>query len=405
MAWFGGIKTVINKINRLSARAVATATRPGRHADGGCLYLKVDKSGAKRWTFMYMRDGKQREAGLGPVNSINLGKAREIAAGMRESLALGIDPLQARQSERKANAARVTFGESADVLLASKETSWRNEKHRAQWRMTLETYAAPLRPLPVADVTTQDILKVLQPIWQEKPETASRLRGRIEAVLDAARVAGHIGDREPNPARWSGHLEMILPRPAKLSRGHHGAMAFAEVPKFLGELRRASENSTAALALQFTILTAARSGEVLGAIWSEIDCAAKVWTVPARRMKAAREHRIPLSAPAIAIVEKLSGARRSDFIFAGQRAQKPLSNMAMEMALRRMKIEGATVHGFRSAFRDWAGEETHFPREIAEAALAHVIGDKAEQAYRRGDALEKRRALMEAWAAFCGAEK
>lgn len=194
---------------------------------------------------------------------------------------------------------------------------------------------------------------------------------------------------------------MILPRPAKLSRGHHAAMAFAEVPKFLGELRRVSENSTAALALEFTILTAARSGEVLGALWSEIDTVAKVWTVPATRMKAAREHRVPLSEPALAIVEKFSRARRSDFIFAGQKAQKPLSNMAMEMALRRMKIEGATVHGFRSAFRDWAGEETHFPREIAEAALAHVIGDKAEQAYRRGDALEKRRALMDAWAAFC----
>jgi integrase len=348
---------------------------------------------------MYMFDSKQREAGLGSVNSISIAKAREIAAGMRESLALKVDPLDVRKSERKVKPVRLTFGESADALLASKESSWRNEKHRAQWRMTLETYAAPLRPLPAADVTTQDILRVLQPIWQEKPETASRLRGRIESVLDSARVAGHIGDREPNPARWSGHLEMLLPKPGKLSRGHHAAMPYQEIPGFMKRL--AGQDSMAALALRFLVLTAARSGEVLGAKWNEFDLDARIWVVPLSRMKGGREHRVPLSGAALAIIQGLAKAKAGDFAFFGQKPSRPLSNMSLAMALRRM---GSTVtpHGFRSSFRDWAGDATSFQREIAESALAHMIGDKAELAYRRGDALEKRRALMQAWADFCG---
>ncbi|MGQ0444728.1 MAG: tyrosine-type recombinase/integrase [Beijerinckiaceae bacterium] len=254
-------------------------------------------------------------------------------------------------------------------------------------------------PMPAAEVATIDVLAVLQPIWRDKPETASRLRGRIEAVLDAARVAGHIPADRQNPARWKGHLEKILPPAKKLSRGHHPAMPYREVPAFVRSLR--GQNGMAARALEFLILTAARTGEVTGARWSEIDGDAKVWTVQAARMKASREHRVPLSGQAIAILENLASHEPRDFVFPGHNHAKPLSNMAFEMLLRRMKIEGATTHGFRSSFRDWAGDKTTSPREIAEAALAHVAFDATEQAYRRGDALEKRRALMEAWGAFC----
>jgi len=386
------------KLHRLTARFCSTVTKPGRHADGGNLYLRVETSGSARWVFLWMRDGRQREAGLGSRDIVSLAEARELAAGMRQSLTKGIDPLEARAAERRANAARITFGQFCETFLATRESAWKNEKHRAQWRMTLETYAASLRSTPVGEISTQDVLKVLEPIWTIKAETASRLRGRIEAVLDAARVAGHIDDRAPNPARWSGHLEMLLPRAGKLSRGHHAAMPYQDVSAFLKHLQEAE--GVAARALEFTILTAARSGESLGAQWSEIDFDAGTWTVPAERMKASRPHRVPLSRQAQAILEELAKMRAGDFVFPGQKLKKPLSNMAMEMVLRRLKVENVTVHGFRSAFRDWAGEETHFPREIAEAALAHVIGDKAEQAYRRGDALQKRRVLMQAWADF-----
>jgi integrase len=397
LARFGGQNTVVNKINRLSARAVSTATKPGRHADGGNLYLRVDRSGAKRWVFYYRLNGRQREAGLGGSNYLGLARAREIAAGMRELLAQGLDPLEARQAGRNANAARMTFGECAEALLAAKASGWRNAKHRGQWAMTLKVYAAPLRPLPVAEVSTQDVLKVLQPLWQAKPETASRLRGRIEAVINAARSAGHIDDRAPNPARWAGHLEMLLPRPARLIRGHHAAMAYQDLPAFTKRL--SGNDSMAAMALRFLILTAARTGEVLGAAWQEFDLDGKVWTIPASRMKAGREHRVPLSKPAIEVLARLGEVRLGDFVFSGLKRGRPLSNMALAMALRRMQVD-VTPHGFRSSFRDWAGDATAFPREAAEAALAHVIGDKAEQAYRRGDALEKRRALMDAWAGF-----
>jgi integrase len=284
-----------------------------------------------------------------------------------------------------------------DEVRDSLSAGFRNEKHKAQWRMTLETYAAPLRGRPVDTITTDDVLAVLKPIWLEKPETASRLRGRIEKVLDAAKAKGH---REgENPARWRGHLDHLLPRPSKLTRGHHAAMPYEKVPPFVGQLR--GRQATAALALEFCILTAARSGEVLGAKWSEIDLEKKLWTVPAARMKAGREQRVPLSTRAIAILQGLGQVDLDEHVFAGQKAGRPLSSMAMEMMLRRMQVENATVHGFRSSFRDWAGNETSFPREIIEAALAHVIGDKAEQAYRRSDALEKRRKLMDAWGAHC----
>jgi integrase len=289
----------------------------------------------------------------------------------------------------------MTFGEAADALIESMSSSWRNEKHRAQWKMTLTAYCEPLRSKPVTDIGTEDVLKVLQPLWTAKPETASRLRGRMERVFDFARARGQ-GSGE-NPARWRGHLDAVLPKRARLTRGHHKAMPFDDVPVFLAALRE--RDGITARALEFAILTAARSGEVFGSSWGEFDVEARVWTVPAARMKAGREHRVPLSTQAVEILQEMQQKRLSDLVFPGTRPGRPLSVMALEMVLRRMKLD-VTVHGFRSAFRDWAGERTHFPREVAEAALAHLVGDAVERAYRRGDALEKRRKLMDAWANF-----
>jgi integrase len=279
--------------------------------------------------------------------------------------------------------------------------SWRNSKHAAQWEMTMREYAASLRRLPADKITTDDVLSVLKPLWNEKPETASRLRGRIERVLDAAKAQG-LRNGE-NPARWRGHLDQLLPKRQPLTRGHHAAMNYAELPAFMGELQ--TRQATAALALEFAVLTAARSGEVLGARWDEFDLDRAIWTIPAARMKAGREHRVPLSTRALKIVKGMQEARNGDFVFPGQKAGKPLSVMALEMVLRRMKIDGVTVHGFRSAFRDWSAECTNFTNEVCEAALAHVIENKAEAAYRRGDLFDKRRKLMEAWAAYCSVPK
>jgi integrase len=388
-------------VKRLSARAAATITRPGRHADGAGLYLFVSKSGEtlrRRWVFRYAWQGRVREMGLGSPQTVPLARARELADAARRELTDGRDPIASREAAREAFARVPTFGECADALIEAKSAEWRNAKHAAQWRMTLTEYAAPLRSAPVDEIDTEAVLSVLQPIWTEKPETAARLRGRIEAVLDAARAQGHVPRNDANPARWRGHLDKLLPKRQVLSRGHHAAMSYQDAPSFIRELRE--REAVAALALEFCILTATRSGEVFGAQWPEVDLSSGVWSIPAARMKAARAHRVPLSRRALEILERLAAARVGDFIFPGQRAGKPLSGMAMEMLLRRMGADDVTVHGFRSAFRDWAGNETDFPRELAEAALAHVIGDKAEQAYRRSDALEKRRALMDAWAAF-----
>jgi integrase len=382
---------------KLTARAAAT-TKPGRYGDGRGLYLVVSKTGARKWVFRFTFADRVTEMGLGNA-AVSLAQAREKAAEARKLVAAGINPIEARREAGRLAAGKPTFGQCADALLEAKSPGWRNDKHRAQWSMTLAEYAKPLRALPVDEVDTEAVLGVLQPIWQAKPETASRLRGRIETVLDAARAKGHIARNEANPARWRGHLDKLLAKRQKLTRGHHAAMAFDDVPEFIGKLRE--REATAALALEFLTLTAARSGEVLGARWAEFDLEAKVWIVPAARMKAGREHRVPLSSRVLAILDILAKGRTGEFAFAGQKAGKPLSGMAMEMVLRRMKADSVTVHGFRSAFRDWCGEVTSFPREIAEAALAHVAGDATERAYRRGDALEKRRGLMEAWANFC----
>lgn len=355
----------------------------------------VDKSGAKRWVFLFRWEGKLKEMGLGGVSKVPLSAAREAAASAREELGAGRNPIESRKS----TSPTATFGEVADAFIADLAPQWRNAKHRAQWKMTLEHYAAPLRPRPVADIDTAAVLDVLKSLWSAKPETASRLRGRIERVLDAAKARGlRTGE---NPARWRGHLDHLLPKRSKLTRGHHSAMAFEDVPGFVRKLRE--REAIAALALEFTILTAARSGEVLGATWAEIDLDGALWTIPAGRMKAGRTHRVPLSNRAVAILNDLRSAGAEGYVFPGRTADRPLSNMAMSMLMRRMSIKNFTVHGFRSSFRDWAGEASTFPREVAEAALAHLVGDATERAYRRGDALEKRRAMMATWAAYCEA--
>jgi integrase len=382
---------VARSIHRLTDTAARSdRLKAGRHSDGGGLYLNVSPSGSKSWVFMWVRGGKRREMGIGTYPAVSLAKARKLAEANRAAVEEGRDPIAERAKETEP-----TFGECADAFVAGMEASWRNEKHRAQWRMTLTDYCAPIRSRRVSQVTTQDVLSVLTPIWSEKPETASRLRGRVERVLDYAKAKGW---REgENPALWRGHLKNVLPVRQKLTRGHHAAMPYAEVPAFVVRLR-ASE-AMAARALEFTILTAGRSGETRGATWPEIDLEKALWVIPAHRMKAGKEHRVPLPPRAVDLLRDLHELRTSELVFPGQKKGRPLSVMAMDMLLRRMKVD-VTVHGFRSAFRDWAGEETGFPRDVAEQALAHAVGDATERAYRRGDALEKRRKLMDAWAGY-----
>jgi integrase len=381
-------------IHKLSARVVDTIARPGRHSDGGGLYLVVDKSGARRWAFLFRWKGRLKEMGLGGKDGVPLAKAREIAASSRADLAAGRNPIEARRAGRSRNQ---SFGEFADAYVADQSPHWKNKKHKQQWVMTLRTYAEPLRSKGISDIGIEDVLAVLQPIWLAKAETASRLRGRIEQVLDAATVKGlRTG---ANPAAWRGNLDKLLKARPTASRGHHKAMSYAEVPEFMAALR--TRNSDTARALEFVVLTAVRTNEALGARWSEINFSTKVWTLPKERMKAGREHRVPLSDRALEILEEARKHGSNEFVFPGQKRGKSLSSGSLRLLLDRMKIKNGTVHGFRSAFRDWCGDATSFPREVAEAALAHAVGDETEQAYRRGDALEKRRKLMDAWARFC----
>ena len=379
-------------LNKLSATQAAKLKAPGRHSDGGGLYLFIDAYGRRRWIFMYARDGKRTELGLGGGRDLPLATARIEAGKLREILAAGGDP----KSERMKDDKIPTFGEAADAYVEAMKPSWRNAKHAAQWAMTLTKYASPIRGKPVNAIGTQDILGVLQALWKRTPETAERLRGRIENVLDAAKAKGHRTGE--NPARWRGHLDQLLPKRQRLSRGHHSALPYDVLPDFMADLR--SRSAVAAQALEFAILTAARSGEVLGAEWNEIDLDKKVWIIPPTRMKAGREHRVPLSPRAVEIMKCLHKPGAEGFVFPGPKPKKPLSSMAMAMLLRRMKSE-VTVHGFRSTFRDWASETTGFSHEVCEMALAHTIGNKAEAAYRRGDLFDKRRKLMEAWASYC----
>lgn len=379
---------------KLSAKSVVSIKEPGRYADGGGLYLSVSTTGTKSWLFIYRSGSGRPELGLGSLSKVTLAAAREKAEIARRAIGEGKDP----KAILKPATTVPTFGDEADGLIETMAPSWKNAKHRDQWKMTLKEYCKPIRGIPVDKVTTEDVLKVLKPLWTSRPETASRLRGRIEAVLASATAKGHRSGM--NPAQWRNHLDKLLPRPSKLSRGHHAAMDFQIVPEFVQQLR--SQESVSALALEFLILCASRSGEVLGARWDEIDLTQKVWVIPAARMKAGKEHRVPLSTRTIAILQAMLAARTDDnpYVFPGRKAKSPLSNMAMEMVLRRLKIE-VTVHGFRSSFRDWCGDATNFPREVAEHALAHLVGNDVERSYRQKDALEKRRKMMEAWAGYC----
>lgn len=395
------------KIADLSARAVDALKEPGRHAVGPSgLYLVIRDNGARTWAFLYSAAGKRREMHLGMAGpaGLSLKQAREEVALHRVTLAKGSDPVAAREAVRQTEQTIPTFAAMADQVVASLEAGFRNAKHRQQWRNTLATYCKGFARKRVDQVNVQDVLAALKPIWLAKPETASRLRGRIEKVLNAAKAKRYRSGE--NPAAWRGHLALLLPKRPDDARGHHKAMPYADVPAFIAVLEGLKGGG--ALALRFTILTAARTGEVLGARWSEIDLAARVWTVPAARMKAKRDHRVPLSDAAMAVLEAAKLSRTVDdgaaYVFPGMKEGRTLSCMTMDKVLRTQKLD-VTVHGFRSSFRDWAGEETPFAREVAEAALAHVIGDKAEQAYRRGDALEKRRALMQAWAGYLGNQR
>ena len=391
------------KTEILNARRVETLTEPGRHADGHNLYLSISENGGKRWVFFYRFGSKRREMGLGSAakGEVSLAAAREKALEARSLLNAGIDPLDDKEARKQAERTIPTFGAFADEYLASHRSKFRNDKHIAQWEMTLKTYCQPIRSLRLNEIDTESVLKVLQPIWTKIPETASRLRGRIENILDAGKAKGYRSGE--NPATWRGHLKTLLPARQRLTRGHHAAMSYDDLPEFLGLLR--TKQATAALALELCILTATRTNEVLNAQWNEFDLKKAIWTIPAVRMKAGHEHRIPLTARAVAILKSLHRLPHNDHVFPGNARGKPLSSMAMSMLLRRMGKPEITVHGFRSTFRDWASEQTSFPHETCEHALAHRISDKAEAAYRRGDQFEKRRKLMEAWAAFCEPRK
>jgi integrase len=396
---------VARAIGRLTALKVEKAKVAGMYADGGGLYLRVTPEGSKNWVLRFMLDRRPRWMGLGPLALYGLAEARAKALDARRKRHEGIDPIEARRADRarqRLDAAKaITFGEVAATYIASHKAGWRNHKHAAQWETTLRTHAAPIIALPVQSIDTALVLKVLEPIWTTRPETASRLRGRVESILDFAKVR-EFRDGE-NPARWRGHLAKLLPARSKVREvKHHSALPYAELPTFLARLRE--QEGIAARALEFAILTAARTGEVIGACWNEIDLLDKTWTVPAARMKAHREYRVPLSPRALAILDEMQAARNGDaFVFPGRKAGLPLSNMAFLMLLRRMGRDDLTAHGFRATFKTWASERTSVQNQIVEASLAHVIGDKVEQAYRRGDLFEKRRRLMQQWATFCAA--
>jgi integrase len=374
----------------------------GMYHDGGGLYLQVSAAGTKSWIYRFTLDGRAREMGLGPLNAISLAEARKRAAECRRMRHDGIDPIEARgvqrDQKRLEGARSMTFDVCAEAYIEAHKASWKNGKHAEQWRGSLRNYASPVfGSSPVQAIDLALVMKALEPIWQTKSETASRLRGRIESVLDWATVRGY--RKGENPARWRSHLDKLLPTRAKIQKvKHHPALPYAEIGAFMEALR--GQEGIAARALEFLILTAARTGEIIGAQWDEVDLDERVWVIPEARMKAGREHRVPLSGPALAILQKMNEIRESDFVFPGGRKGNPLSNMAMLAVLKRMGRDDLTAHGFRSTFRDWAAERTTFPREVVEMALAHTIENKVEGAYRRGDLVQKRRQLMEAWARF-----
>jgi len=391
------------EIHRLTSDVVASIAKPGRYSDGAGLYLQVGPTGSKSWLLRYMRAGRAREMGLGALHTIDLSTARKRAKQQRAKLVDGADPIAERDAKRLADklasVRTITFAQCAEAYINSHRKGWRNEKHADQWENTLKTYCAPIfGTLPVQSIDTALVVKVLEPIWAEKTETASRVRGRIEKVLDWARVRG-FRDGE-NPARWRGHLDKLLPKRRDMQRVEHfAALPYSEIGAFMKRLH--AQEGNAARALELVILTATRTSEVIKTKWTEFDLTAKVWTIPAERMKAKREHRVPLSDAAVKVLKTMLERAEGAYVFAGGAPDKPLSSMALLALLGRMRRRDLTVHGFRSTFRDWAAESTNYPREVAEAALAHVTSDKTEAAYLRGDLFEKRRKLMHSWADYC----
>lgn len=386
---------------KLSETTIKRLDKPGIYSDGDGLFLRVRKGGSKQFIFIYRRGKARSELGLGGYGQgtapVSLALVRDKADAIRDKLARGHDPAAERKPPRI-----VTFRHCMEELLAAKASEWSNDKHRAQWEMTLREYAKPLHALPVAEIVMGDVKNCILPHWQERPETAERLRSRIQAVIDYA--IAHEWRTAGNPARWKGLLDKVMPARRKLERGHHAALAYASVSAMMAALRESS--GVSARCVEFLTLTAARSGEARGATFDEVDTKARTWTVPGERMKAAKAHVVPLCDRALAIVEAMRQRATGDFIFGGGVEGRPVSDTAMTKALRLASPDkSATLHGMRSAFRDWAGDCTAFPREVAEAALAHAVGDAVERAYRRGDALEKRRKLMEAWASYCATVK
>ncbi|MEO9625946.1 MAG: integrase arm-type DNA-binding domain-containing protein [Qipengyuania citrea] len=382
--------------NKLNVKQVEHLKKVGLYSDGGGLYLRIRESG-RSWFFIGTVNGQRFEMGLGSALDITLARAREKAEEARLHALEGRDPRIERDRAKKQHAPQLTFGQFAKDYVAEIEDGFRNPKHRQQWHNTLDTYGEPMAEVPLADIETEDVLRCVQPIWLDKPETASRVRGRIEKVLDAAKAKGHRTGE--NPARMRGHLELFLPKRSKATVKHHAALPYAEMPAFMAELRK--REGVAAKALEFAILTAARSGEARGMVWGEVDLAAKLWTVPAGRMKASEQHEVPLSDAALSVLQAVheDGLEADHVVFLAPRGGL-LSDMSLSAVLKRMGRQ-VTVHGMRSAFRDWAGDTTSFPRDVVEMALAHAIGSATERAYRRGRALEKRRELMEAWASYC----
>ena len=389
-------------LQRLNSLALTRAKRPGYYADGGGLYLQVTPAGSRSWIYRFALAGRRREMGLGPFPDVSLADARAAASTARATVKAGRDPIAVRDAERAGQrlleARGVTFDAATKQFLGDHETTWKNEKHRQQWRNTLTAYASPtLGSLSVASIGTPEITKLLDPIWKKKPETASRVRGRIERILDWSKVRGY-RDGE-NPARWRGHLDKIFPAHGKVRRvKHHAAVAIDDMPAVYAGLCKSKGMSFRAV--RFTILTAARAGETTGGKWPEIDFEASIWTIPPERMKMGRPHRVTLTREALAILQELYDVRTCDLIFPGQRKGRPLSIASLSKALKSVAGDGVTTHGCRSTFKDWAAERTSFPSEVSEMALAHAIGDKIEAAYRRGDLMKKRAAMMQAWASF-----
>jgi integrase len=391
-------------VEKLTALKVRRTAKPGLYGDGKGLYLRVGEGNAKSWVLRYMLAGRAHAMGLGAAYDISLAEARELARKYRKLAKEGRDPIEHRRAERAGTrlaAKAVTFKACAEAYIASHQTGWKGVRHAKQWERSLAVHGYSIMgELPVQAIDTPLVMRALERIWVEKTETAARLRGRIESILDYARAAGY--RQGENPARWRGHLENLLPQRSKVHRAqHYAAISYARIPSFIAALQR--RGGVADSALQFTILTAARSTEALAARWDEIDLEAKLWMIPAERMKADRPHVVPLSDAAIAVLDRMQEVRRvsGKFVFPGRRPGRTLGHGQMLRVIAAMGYQGVTTHGMRSSFRDWAGDCTDFPREVCEAALAHTIGDKSEAAYRRGSAIEKRRQLMAAWAQFC----